>query len=136
VLSIEAVMISQAWKSYVALSMLAIAPEPALLGLLTVASLIAPAILAYQVSRHQVTDGVAIVIGSMALFLLVVTRTAQLLRQIERQSRQLGELAPGALPGRGCRPRPHPGREPAGAQQRATDRRSHGTRRELTLPLP
>jgi diguanylate cyclase len=66
--------------------------SPALLVLLTVASLIAPAILAYQVWRRQVTDGVAIVIGSMALFLLVVTRMAQLLRQIEQQSRQLSQL--------------------------------------------
>jgi diguanylate cyclase (GGDEF)-like protein len=62
------------------------------LVLLTAASLIAPAILAYQVWHHQVTDGIAIVVGSVALFLLVVTRMAQLLRQIERQSRQLSEL--------------------------------------------
>jgi diguanylate cyclase (GGDEF)-like protein len=67
--------------------------SPALLGLLTVASLIAPAILAYQVWRRQITDGIAIVIGSVALFLLVVTRMAQLLRQIEQQSRRLGELS-------------------------------------------
>ena len=66
--------------------------SPALLVLLTVASLIAPAILGYQVWRQQVTDGVAIVVGSMALFLLVVTRMAQLLRQIERQSQQLSQL--------------------------------------------
>jgi diguanylate cyclase (GGDEF)-like protein len=66
--------------------------SPALLALLTVASLIAPGILAYQVWRHQVTDGVAIVVGSMALFLLVVTRMAQLLRQIEKQSQQLSQL--------------------------------------------
>jgi diguanylate cyclase len=66
--------------------------SPALLTLLTAASLIAPAILAYQVWRRQITDGVAIVIGSMALFLLVVTRMAQLLRQIEQQSKQLGQL--------------------------------------------
>jgi diguanylate cyclase (GGDEF)-like protein len=66
--------------------------SPALLALLTVASLIAPAILAYQVWRHQVTDGDAIAVGSMTLFLLVVTRMAQLLRQIERQSKQLSQL--------------------------------------------
>jgi PleD family two-component response regulator len=65
---------------------------PAVLALLAVASLIAPAILAYQVWRHQVTDGVAIAVGSMTLFLLVVTRMAQLLRQIERQSKQLSQL--------------------------------------------
>ena len=50
--------------------------SPALLVLLTVASLIAPAILGYQVWHQHVTDGVAIVIGSVALFLLVVTRMA------------------------------------------------------------
>jgi hypothetical protein len=66
--------------------------SPALLVLLTVASLIAPAILGYQVWQQHVTDGVAIVIGSVALFLLVVTRMAQLLRQIERQSKQLSQL--------------------------------------------
>jgi diguanylate cyclase (GGDEF)-like protein len=66
--------------------------SPALLALLTLASLLAPAILAYQVWRGDVTDGVAIVVGSMALFLLVVTRMAQLARQIERQARQLGQL--------------------------------------------
>jgi diguanylate cyclase len=65
---------------------------PALLALLTLASLLAPAVLAYQVWRRDVTDGVAIVVGSVALFLLVVARMAQLLRQIERQSRQLSEL--------------------------------------------
>jgi diguanylate cyclase len=66
--------------------------SPALLVLLTVASLIAPAILGYQVWHQHITDGVAIVIGSVALFLLVVTRMAQLLRQIERQSKQLSQL--------------------------------------------
>jgi diguanylate cyclase (GGDEF)-like protein len=66
--------------------------SPTLLALLTVASLLAPAILAYQVWQREVTDGVAIVIGSMALFLLVVTRMAQLLRQIEQQSKQLSQL--------------------------------------------
>jgi diguanylate cyclase len=66
--------------------------SPALLGLLTVASLLAPAVLAYQVWRRDITDGVAIVVGSVALFLLVVTRMAQLLRQIEKQSRQLSQL--------------------------------------------
>ena len=67
--------------------------SPLLLGLLTGASLIAPGILAVQVARDRVTDGVAIVVGSVALFLLVVTRMAQLLRQVEQQSRQLLGLA-------------------------------------------
>jgi diguanylate cyclase (GGDEF)-like protein len=66
---------------------------PLQLVMLTGATMIAPAILALQVSRHHVTNGVAIVIGSIALFLLVVTRMAQLVRQVERQARQLSELA-------------------------------------------
>jgi diguanylate cyclase (GGDEF)-like protein len=60
---------------------------------LTAATMIAPAILALQVAHHHVTNGVAIVIGSVALFLLVVTRMAQLVRQVERQARQLHALA-------------------------------------------
>jgi hypothetical protein len=48
--------------------------SPALPALLTLASLLAPAILADQVRHHQVIDGVAIVVGSVALFLLVGTR--------------------------------------------------------------
>jgi diguanylate cyclase (GGDEF)-like protein len=67
--------------------------SPLMLGLLAGASLIAPAILAVQVARHRVTDGGAIALGSFALFLLVVTRMAQLLRQVERQALQLRELA-------------------------------------------
>jgi diguanylate cyclase len=66
--------------------------SPVLLALLTAASLIAPAILAIQVARGDVTDGVAIVVGSVALFLLVVTRMAQLLRQVEAQAKQLHQL--------------------------------------------
>jgi diguanylate cyclase (GGDEF)-like protein len=64
-----------------------------LLALLTAASLIAPGVLAYQVARHEITDGPAIVVGSVALFLLVVTRMAQLLRQVEEQSKKLRDLA-------------------------------------------
>jgi diguanylate cyclase (GGDEF)-like protein len=67
--------------------------SPALLTLLTAASLIAPGILALQVARHQITDGVAIVVGSVTLFLLVVTRMAQLLRQLEQQSKRVRELS-------------------------------------------
>lgn len=67
--------------------------SPMLLLFLTAASLIAPGILALQVAQGDVTDGVAIVIGSVALFLLVVTRMAQLLRQVEAQAKQLEGLA-------------------------------------------
>jgi diguanylate cyclase (GGDEF)-like protein len=73
-------------------------PRPARLGgrmlvLLAAVSLIAPAILAIQLHSGEVTDGPAIVIGCTALFLLVVTRMAQLLRQLERQAVQLGDLS-------------------------------------------
>jgi diguanylate cyclase (GGDEF)-like protein len=64
-----------------------------LLVLLTAASLIAPAILAAQLMAGEVTDGPAIVVGSTTLFLLVVTRMAQLLRQVERQARRVRELS-------------------------------------------
>jgi diguanylate cyclase (GGDEF)-like protein len=67
--------------------------SPALLGLLTSASLIAPAVLLIQVTRGQVTDGMAIAACSTTLFLLVVTRMAQLLRQVEAQAVRLRELA-------------------------------------------
>jgi diguanylate cyclase (GGDEF)-like protein len=73
-------------------------PRPArlsgpMLVLLAAVSLIAPAILAIQLHAGEVTDGPAVVIGCTALFLLVVTRMAQLLRQLERQAVQLGELS-------------------------------------------
>jgi PleD family two-component response regulator len=63
--------------------------------MLTGATLIAPAILLGEafdndLARHRV---VAVAIGSVALFLLVVTRMAQLLRQVERQAGQLRVLA-------------------------------------------
>jgi diguanylate cyclase (GGDEF)-like protein len=64
-----------------------------LLALLTVASLIAPAVLAAELIRGEVNDGPAIVVGSTTLFLLVVTRMAQLLRQVERQARRVRELS-------------------------------------------
>ncbi|MCY1139487.1 GGDEF domain-containing protein [Actinoplanes sp. Pm04-4] len=63
------------------------------LALLTLASLVAPALLAVQLAHGQVTDGMAIVVASAALFLLVVTRMAQLVRQVERQAQQVRELA-------------------------------------------
>jgi diguanylate cyclase (GGDEF)-like protein len=73
-------------------------PQPprlsnAMIALLTMASLIAPVLLIFQVVRHQITDGLAIAVGSLALVLLVVTRMAQLLRQLEQQSRKVRELS-------------------------------------------
>jgi diguanylate cyclase len=67
--------------------------SPAQLGALAGASLIAPAVLAVQIAQGAVTEGVAIVIGSVVLFTLVVTRMAQLVRQVEAQARRLSELA-------------------------------------------
>lgn len=67
--------------------------SPALLALLTSASLIAPGVLLIQATGGQVTDGIAIAVGSTVLFLLVVTRMAQLLRQVEAQAGRLRELA-------------------------------------------
>ena len=67
--------------------------SPALLVLFTSASLVAPGVLLIQASHGRVTDGVAIAIGSTVLFLLVVTRMAQLLRQVEAQAGRLRELA-------------------------------------------
>ncbi|WP_250007991.1 GGDEF domain-containing protein [Actinoplanes sp. M2I2] len=63
------------------------------LALLTLASLVAPAVLAVQLAQGAVTDGFAIVIASVALFSLVVARMAQLLRQVEQQAQQVRELA-------------------------------------------
>jgi len=63
------------------------------LALLTAASLIAPGILGVQLHAGEVTNGVAIVAGCVALFLLVVTRMAQLLREVERQAAQLRDLS-------------------------------------------
>jgi diguanylate cyclase (GGDEF)-like protein len=67
--------------------------RPLMLALLSGASLIAPGILALQVMEGRVTDGLAIAIGSTALFMLVVTRMAQLLRHVESQAAQLRDLA-------------------------------------------
>jgi diguanylate cyclase (GGDEF)-like protein len=73
-------------------------PRPVRLGaaqltLLTATSLVAPALLAVQVAAGQVTDGYAIALGSTVLFLLVVARMAGLIREVERQARQVRELA-------------------------------------------
>ncbi|GAA0558627.1 hypothetical protein GCM10010172_47070 [Paractinoplanes ferrugineus] len=64
-----------------------------LLAALTVASLIGPALLALEALRHQVTDGLAIAIGCSTLFMLVVTRMSQLIRQLDTQAEKVRELA-------------------------------------------
>ena len=66
---------------------------PVQLATLTAATMIAPGILALQVADHHVTNGAAVVIGSVTLFLLVITRMAQLVREVERQAQQLRALA-------------------------------------------
>src|SRR3954469_9129788 len=67
---------------------------PVMLTLLTLASLIAPAILALEVWRGEVVDGIAIAVGSSALFVLVITRMAQLLRHVEARARTPPDLPP------------------------------------------
>jgi|tagenome__1003787_1003787.scaffolds.fasta_scaffold20949357_2 diguanylate cyclase (GGDEF)-like protein len=67
--------------------------SPAQLGALAGASLMAPAVLAIQIAEGAVTEGVAIVVGCVVLFGLVVTRMAQLVRQVEAQAERLSELA-------------------------------------------
>jgi diguanylate cyclase (GGDEF)-like protein len=67
----------------------------ALLAALTAASLIAPAVLAFKIAQGRIerTDGFPIVIGAVALFLLVVTRMGQLLREVDAQAGLLRQLA-------------------------------------------
>ncbi|MCY1139488.1 GGDEF domain-containing protein [Actinoplanes sp. Pm04-4] len=63
------------------------------LTLMAAASLIAPVVLAVQLAQGAVVNGTAIVICSAALFLLVVFRMWQALREVENQARQVRELA-------------------------------------------
>src|SRR4051812_11711089 len=66
---------------------------PALLAGLTIASLVAPALLITQALNRRIVDALAIGVGCTVLFLLVLARMAQLLRQIEAQAVQLRGLA-------------------------------------------
>jgi diguanylate cyclase (GGDEF)-like protein len=63
------------------------------LSLLTGVSLIAPLLLLAQTWERSGIDAVAIGIGSIALFLLVVARMAGLIRQVEHQAAELETLA-------------------------------------------
>jgi HPt (histidine-containing phosphotransfer) domain-containing protein len=65
--------------------------SPVLLAGLTVASLIAPAVLIFEAVRREITDGVAIALCSAVLFLLVVIRMAQLVRRVELRTRELAD---------------------------------------------
>jgi diguanylate cyclase len=64
-----------------------------LLASLTIASLIAPAILAFQALSGGVTDGLAIAICSASLMMLVIARMSYLLGHVQRQAGRLRELA-------------------------------------------
>jgi diguanylate cyclase (GGDEF)-like protein len=66
--------------------------RPLLLAL-TAASLVGPGLLIVQALRHRVTDVLSIALGCVALFLLVVTRMSQLIRQLDVQTEKVRELA-------------------------------------------
>ena len=63
------------------------------LSLLTGVSLVAPILLLTQALQRRGIDAIAIGVGSIALFLLVVARMAGLIRQVEQQATQLETLA-------------------------------------------
>ena len=63
------------------------------LMVLTLGVMIAPVLLAVQALSGGVTNGVAIAVGSAVMFLLVLARMAQLLRQSEWQQRMVRELS-------------------------------------------
>ncbi|MDQ1653544.1 MAG: hypothetical protein QOI35_2744 [Cryptosporangiaceae bacterium] len=62
-------------------------------AMLTLASMVAPAVLVAGVLQGTVRDRVAVAVGSAALLVLVGTRMAQLLRQLESQARYIRDLA-------------------------------------------
>jgi len=66
---------------------------PALLAMLSLACLVAPVVLLVQAARGEVTNGVAIGLCAAGLMLLVIARMADLVRRVQLQSAQLGELA-------------------------------------------
>jgi diguanylate cyclase (GGDEF)-like protein len=67
--------------------------SPWLLLGLAVASLVAPALLLWEAGSREIPDALAIALGSTLLFLLVLARMAQLLRQVEAQAKLLRDLA-------------------------------------------
>ena len=66
---------------------------PSQLIVLTGAVLIAPAVLVVQVLAGEVRNGLAIAVGSTAMYLLVIVRMVQLLRQSEKTSWQVRQLS-------------------------------------------
>jgi diguanylate cyclase (GGDEF)-like protein len=67
--------------------------SPGLLVGLAIASLVAPALLVAQALRREITDALAIALGSTVMFSLVLARMAQLLRRVENQARLLRDLS-------------------------------------------
>ncbi len=65
----------------------------AMVAVLTTVALIAPTLLMVEATQHHVTDGVAIAVGSMALFLLVILRMTLLYRQVLEQADVLQRLS-------------------------------------------
>ncbi|MCW2141686.1 GGDEF domain-containing protein [Actinoplanes cyaneus] len=64
-----------------------------MLASLAAATLIAPVLLGMQLVTNTLADGLAIVLASAVLFLLVVTRMAQLVREVERQAAKVQTLS-------------------------------------------
>lgn len=67
--------------------------NPVTLLALSVATLVAPSALLIEVARHHVSDGIAISIGSIGMFVLVVIRMSILLRKVEDQAHRLDRMA-------------------------------------------
>jgi len=63
------------------------------LAVLTLAMLVSPALLITQELTGGIVDGIAIGIGSAMMFLLVMARFVQLLKQAEHQSQVVRELS-------------------------------------------
>ncbi|MCO8277035.1 GGDEF domain-containing protein [Actinoplanes sp. TRM 88003] len=63
------------------------------LAVLTAAVMISPALMIEQQLTGGITNGLAIAIGSAIMFLLVMARFTQLLKQAERQSRTVSALS-------------------------------------------
>jgi diguanylate cyclase (GGDEF)-like protein len=63
-----------------------------LLALLTLGSLVAPAVLLIEALSGHVTDGIAIAVCASLVAVLVAARVAHLLRRVQRQAESLREL--------------------------------------------
>ncbi|WP_432994492.1 diguanylate cyclase [Dactylosporangium sp. CA-233914] len=68
-------------------------PSRRMLAVLTATSLVAPGLLFAEALTGRIDDAMAIAIGCVALFLLVVARMSQVLTQLDLQSRMVREFA-------------------------------------------